>query len=160
MPRCDTVSIFLILQRLISTKENMFNGTPLAAPYADLSRNLIPEEAMKVKALISAAVLSLPLCTIATWVVPLMPGGFSVAQAQDLPKPPETKVTDGKVTGVGKETFSIEVQEDKTPKTIQFVVDQNTKIDGKIMVGLTAQVEYKVDGEKNIALHVIVTTAE
>ncbi len=42
-------------------------------------------------------------------------------------------------------------------KTMQFVVDTNTKIDGKPVVGSTATVEYKMDKDNNmVATHITV----
>ena len=115
---------------------------------------------MKAIAFVSATALALSLFAAAPSAVPLAPGGVPSAQDQQAPKPPDTKVTDGKVTGVGKENFSIVVTNGKVPQTVQFTVTPDTMIEGKIAVGLIAQVEYKTDGDKNIAVHVIVSVAE
>ncbi|HUK30669.1 MAG TPA: hypothetical protein VLV89_06115 [Candidatus Acidoferrum sp.] len=115
---------------------------------------------MKAYGYVSATAMALSLLAAAPSAVPPTPAGIHAAQEQQAPKPPETKVTDGKVTGVGKENFSIEVTNGKVPETVQFTVTPDTKIEGKLAVGLIAQVEYKTDGDKNIAVHVIVTVAE
>lgn len=115
---------------------------------------------MKALSFVSAAALALTLSAGAPSAVPLAPAGIRAAQEQQAPKPPDTKVTDGKVTGVGKENFSIVVTNGKVPQTVQFTVTPDTMIEGKLAVGLIAQVEYKTDGDKNIAVHVIVTVAE
>lgn len=115
---------------------------------------------MKAITFVSTTALALSLVAAGTSSVPLAPAGVSAAQEQQAPKLPDTKVTDGKVTGVGKENFSIEVVNGKIPETVQFTVTPDTKIEGELAVGLIAQVEYKTDGDKNIAVHVIVTVAE
>lgn len=41
--------------------------------------------------------------------------------------------------------------------TVQFLVDDKTKVEGKLAVGAQATVEYRSNADKNIAVHVIVT---
>jgi hypothetical protein len=115
---------------------------------------------MKAIAFVSATALTLSLLATGPSAVPLFSASVPAAQEQQAPKPPDTKVTDGKVTGVGKETFSIEVKNGKISQTVEFTVNPDTRIEGSLAVGLIAQVEYKTDGGKNIAVHVIVTAAE
>jgi hypothetical protein len=115
---------------------------------------------MKPIEFVSATALALSLFAAAPSALPLAPAAVPAAQQQQAPKPPDTKVTDGKVTGVGKDDFSIVSTNGKVPETVQFSVTPDTKIEGKIAVGLIAQVEYKTEGDENIAVHVIVTVAE
>jgi len=62
----------------------------------------------------------------------------------------------GKVTAVKDNSFSIEAKEGDTAKTINFVTDKNTKIDGQLKTGANVQVNYRIEGGKNIATQVTV----
>jgi hypothetical protein len=50
----------------------------------------------------------------------------------------------------------MEVQKNQDVKTVQFLVDDNTKVEGKLAVGAQARVEYHSNGGKNIAVRVVV----
>jgi hypothetical protein len=47
----------------------------------------------------------------------------------------------------------------QTPQTVEFMVDDKTKVEGKLTIGAQAVVEYRSDSGKNIATHVVVTPA-
>jgi len=51
------------------------------------------------------------------------------------------------------------VEKNRDASTVQFAVDDKTKVDGKLAVGAQVTVEYRSDAGKNIAIHVIVTPA-
>jgi hypothetical protein len=40
--------------------------------------------------------------------------------------------------------------------TLQFLIDDTTKVEGRLEVGSTATVDYRTDDGNNIALHVVV----
>lgn len=40
---------------------------------------------------------------------------------------------------------------------MQFLVDDKTRMEGKLAIGAQAMVEYRSDGGQNIAVHVVVT---
>ena len=42
---------------------------------------------------------------------------------------------------------------------MEFLVDDKTKVEGKLTVGAQAMVEYRSDSGKNVAVHVVVTPA-
>jgi len=70
---------------------------------------------------------------------------------------PETQSASGKIASVGDAQFTMSLGKDQDRKDLQFVIDDNTKVDGQLSVGAQATVDFKLDGGKNIATHVIVT---
>jgi len=75
----------------------------------------------------------------------------------------------GKITAVGKDSFTLAVaagqtssgqqfaQEAPKAKSMTFVIDKNTTIEGKLKVNANADVTYREDNGKNIAISVHVT---
>lgn len=72
---------------------------------------------------------------------------------------PDNQSLAGKISSVGDAQFSLDVLKDKDVNTFQFLVDDHTKVEGKLAVGAQATVEYRSDAGKNIAVRVIVTPA-
>lgn len=62
----------------------------------------------------------------------------------------------GKISAIGDASFSVDVKKSQDPVTLQFLVDDDTKVEGRLKVGSTATVDYRTDGADNIALHVVV----
>ncbi len=65
----------------------------------------------------------------------------------------------GKIASIGDATFSLEVASGQERRNIEFFVDDDTKVEGKLKVGSRATVEYRSDDGKNIAIHVVVAPA-
>lgn len=72
---------------------------------------------------------------------------------------PLTQSLSGKIASVGDAEFSVQVTKDQDVNTVQFLVDDKTKVEGKLSVGAQATVEYRSNEGKNIAVRVIVTPA-
>jgi hypothetical protein len=93
--------------------------------------------------------------TVAAWSTP--------PTAQPSPGPllptPDTQSLSGKIASVGDAEFSVQVTKDQDVNTVQFLVDDKTKVEGKLAVGAQATVEYRSNEGKNIAVRVIVTAA-
>jgi hypothetical protein len=93
--------------------------------------------------------------TIAAWSTP--------TTTQPSPGPllptPDTQSLSGKIASVGDAEFSVQVTKDQDVNTVQFLVDDKTKVEGKLAVGAQATVEYRSNEGKNIAVRVIVTPA-
>jgi hypothetical protein len=87
--------------------------------------------------------------TIAAWSTPPV--------ADPLLPTPDTQSLSGKIASVGDAKFSVQVTKDQDVNTVQFLVDDKTKVEGKLAVGAQATVEYRSDEGKNIAVHVVVT---
>lgn len=74
----------------------------------------------------------------------------------------------GKITSVGKDSFTLAVGGSQTSaghqfaqtsdtKSMTFVIDKSTAIEGKLKVNASAEVTYREDNGKNIAISVHVT---
>jgi hypothetical protein len=68
----------------------------------------------------------------------------------------ETQTISGKIAPVGDAEFTLEVAQSEKQNKVQFWVDGTTKEDGKLTVGAQATVDYRSEGGKNIATHVLV----
>lgn len=109
---------------------------------------------MRFRTILSLATLFLTCFTIAVWS---QPATAQTASGSAAPAA-ENKSVSGRISSVGDATFAVEiVKENKAKQTLQFLVDDTTKVDGKLAVGAQAMVEYRSDGGNNLALHVVVT---
>jgi len=108
---------------------------------------------MRFRTSLCLATLFLVCFTIAAWSTPttVEPSGGSL-----LPTP-DTQSLSGKIASVGDAEFSVQVTKGQDVSTVQFLVDDKTKVEGKLDVGSQATVEYRSNADKNIAVHVIVT---
>ena len=66
----------------------------------------------------------------------------------------------GKISSIGDASFAVEVDNSQKPVTLQFSIDDTTKVEGRLEVGATATVDYRTDAGNNIALHVVVRSSE
>jgi len=107
---------------------------------------------MRFRTIVSLAVLSL-VCFVTTNRSAPLPAEH--ATILFLPAMDNPSVS-GQIASVGDASFTLEVKKSKDPQTVQFEVDENTKVEGKLAVGAQAVVEYRSDGDKNIATHVVV----
>jgi len=110
---------------------------------------------MRFRASMCLVTLFVVCFTIAAWSTPLR----DVPAAGDARPTPDSQSLSGTIASVGDAEFSVQVAKNKDEGAVQFVVDDKTKVDGKLTVGARATVEYRSDGGKNIALHVVVTPA-
>lgn len=55
--------------------------------------------------------------------------------------------------------MSVDVQKSQEPVTLRFLIDNNTKIDGKLKVGVTATVDDRTEDVNKVAVHVVVHPA-
>jgi hypothetical protein len=68
-----------------------------------------------------------------------------------------TKQVTGKVTSIGDagKSFSMEVNDGASKKTMNFAVDKNTQVSGKVTAGTMVVVEYQpADNGQNVAVSV------
>ena len=110
---------------------------------------------MRFRTSLVLATLFVVCFTIAAWSAPLpaLPG------AGHLSPTPENQSLSGTVAAIGDAEFSLQVGKNQDVNTVQFLVDDKTKVEGKLAVGAHATVEYRSDEGKNIAVRVIVTPA-
>lgn len=107
---------------------------------------------MRFLTILSLTVLSLTCFAVTNRSAPL-----PVEQATFLLLPAlDNPSVSGQIAPVGDASFTLEIKKSKDPQTVQFEVDENTKVEGKLTVGAQAVVEYRAEGDKNIATHVVV----
>jgi hypothetical protein len=110
---------------------------------------------MRIRIMLTMATLFLACFTVAVWSEPL--------PAQPASRPPDPATQNGSVSGkisaVGDGSFSVNVKKSQDLVTLRFLIDDTTKIDGKLEVGATATVDYRTDDVNNIAIHVVVQPA-
>jgi hypothetical protein len=146
--------IYLILRALHENVEIFFQ----VAHFVPLSRarfKSIWRKLMRFRTALCLASLFLVCFTVAAWSSPV-PDRLVPNNLQPVP---DNQSLSGKISSVGDAQFSIDVLKDKDVNTVQFMVDEGTKVEGKLSVGAQATVEYRSDAGKNIAVRVIVTPA-
>jgi hypothetical protein len=77
--------------------------------------------------------------------------------AQSKPQADQAKQVSGKVTNIGsdKRSFSLEVNDKGSKQVMQFVVDGNTQVQGRVAVGTDAVVQYQPTSDgKLVALSI------
>jgi hypothetical protein len=110
---------------------------------------------MRFRASMFLVTLFVACFTIAAWSTPL-----PAQPATGAPQPtPDNQPLSGQITSIGDTEFSVQVAKNKDVSTVHFLIDDKTKVEGKLAVGAQATVEYRSDEGKNIAVHVIVTPA-
>jgi len=63
----------------------------------------------------------------------------------------------GKISAIGDASFSVDVKKSQDLVTLQFLIDDTTKVEGRLEVGSIATVDYRTDDGNNIAAtHVVV----
>ena len=106
---------------------------------------------MQFRTVLSLATFFLLCFTVSVWSMPVdtHPSFSGSASANST-------VT-GKISAVGDASFTVEVKQSQNADAMQFLVDDKTKVEGKLTVGAQATVEYRSDQDKNIAVRVVVT---
>jgi hypothetical protein len=109
-------------------------------------------------------------------LVPVLAILGSVAARTSPPSPPPTEVpaeepqtsteaqsVAGTIASVGKKSFTLtiasaisakEQSQQTNPKTMIFLMDKNTTIDGQLRVGASVNVTYREDNGNNVAINV------
>jgi hypothetical protein len=108
---------------------------------------------MRFRTALCLTTLFLACFTVAAWSSPV-PDRLEPSGMQPTP---DNQSLSGKISSIGDAEFSVDVLKDKDVNTFQFLVDEHTKVEGKLTVGAQATVEYRLDAGKNIAVHVVVT---
>lgn len=91
--------------------------------------------------------------TVAVWSAP------ADEPVETLASKAATQTISGKIATVADTTFTLDIGRSDNPNRLQFLIDDSTKMEGKLTVGARATVEYRSDGDKNIATRVAVTPA-
>ena len=110
---------------------------------------------MRFRTAQSLAALFVVCFRVVSWATPI---------PERIPPPwaapyPDTQSQSGKIASVSNAAFSREVTQGQERKTIEFLVDGNTKVEGKLEIGSQATVEYRAADGNNVAVHVVVAPA-
>jgi hypothetical protein len=62
----------------------------------------------------------------------------------------------GKISAIGDASFSVDVRKSQDLVTLQFLIDDSTRVEGRLEVGSLATIDYRTDAGNNIATHVTV----
>lgn len=108
---------------------------------------------MRLRAALSLTTLFLVLFTVAVWASP---------QSGEKATEPEngkssTQSVEGKIAGIGDAEFSVDVLRGQKAERVRFLIDGDTKVEGKLLVGAKASVQYRAEDGTNIAVRVVVT---
>jgi len=71
----------------------------------------------------------------------------------------ESSSISGRVAGVSENQLTLSVGRNQTLNTLNFTLTSNTKIEGALVVGAQATIDYRVEGKQLIATHIVVTVA-
>ncbi len=108
---------------------------------------------MRFRAALCMASLFLVFFTVAAWSAPERDAAGALTPA------PDGQSLTGKISSIGDAAFTLEVRKNQEVNNVQFLVDDNTKVEGQLAVGAHATVEYRSNDGKNVAVHVVVTPA-
>jgi Domain of unknown function (DUF5666) len=62
----------------------------------------------------------------------------------------------GKISAIGDASFSVDVKKSQDLVTIQFLIDDTTRVEGRLEIGAQVTVDYRTDDGNHIATHVVV----
>lgn len=99
---------------------------------------------------------------VTVWAVMLFTGlAFAGLSQEPASTPPQAeqaaKSAAGKVLSVTPTSISLQVDEGGQAKTVDFIIDSNTKVEGKVAKDANVQVTYRTEEGRNIATLVRVT---
>ena len=108
---------------------------------------------MRFRTAVSIATFFLFCFAISLWSVPV-PVEFG-----PLPNSPEPTSVSGTIANVNTSQFTLSLNRNQSPNKLEFVIDSNTKIEGRLAVGSQATVDYRAEGQQLVATHVVVLPA-
>jgi len=110
---------------------------------------------MRFRTILSLATFFLTCFTLAVFAQPLPANeaGYSTSRAS------ENQSVSGQIASVGDAVFAVSITKNNQAQTVEFLVDDKTKVEGKLTVGAQAVVEYRSDSGKYVATRVVVTPA-
>ena len=101
------------------------------------------------------------VCAVAALAVAMLSGAVAISAQAPAPGAAQAekaaKSAAGKVVGVTPTSLSVEVEESGQAKTLDFAIDSNTKVEGKLAKNASVQVTYRIEEGRNIATLVRVT---
>jgi hypothetical protein len=108
---------------------------------------------MRFRTAVSIATFFLLCFAISLWSAPF-PAEFG-----PLRNTPEPSYVAGTISNVNTSQFTLSLNRNQNPNKLEFVIDSDTKIEGKLAVGSQATVDYRAEGRQLVATHVVVLPA-
>jgi len=108
---------------------------------------------MRVRSALSLTTLFIGLFVAGAWSLKLT----SQFPSTLWNRVPENQSVTGKIAVIRDAEFSVRVGKDKEAKTMRFLIDENTKVEGRLVEGAQVSVEYTTEKGDNFAVHVVVT---
>jgi hypothetical protein len=135
-----------------------------------MSVRLKETEVTKMKNIhrIGLSLISGSLITIGAWALPVTAPSVSSSRAAMPAQSVQLQSASGQIANVSRNSFTLTTtgnatqgeafaQVDNTSKTMLFVIDDNTTVDGKLTVGANADVVYREDNGNHMAVSVTVS---
>jgi hypothetical protein len=110
---------------------------------------------MRFRTILTLASLYLACFTVAVGAKPLT----SLSSSRSYEPATLNGSVSGRISSIGDASFSVDVKKSQDLVTLRFLIDDTTKIDGKLEVGSIATVDYRNNDGNNVALHVVVQSA-
>lgn len=107
---------------------------------------------MRFRTILTLATLFLTCFAVAVWSMPLI----SLPAGSPFDAATQKGNVSGTVSAIRGASFSVDVKKSEDVVTLKFLIDDATKIDGKLAVGSVVTVDYRNDGADNIAVRVVV----
>jgi len=110
--------------------------------------------------IVISALASLVLVAV-VWALPPATSHVNTLSAQAA----QPQSVSGKIASVEKDSFTLNVasgpahqmEQTSSPKTMTFLIDKNTTVEGKLKVDAMADVTYRSENGQNVAISVRVT---
>lgn len=109
---------------------------------------------MRFRTALSLATFFLLFFTVAVWRSPL-----SARTKEPIDPAPEVQSVSGKISYVGDAEFTLDLGRNQNPDKLKFLIDSETRVEGKLSIGAQATVDYRFADDKNIATHITVMPA-
>ena len=112
---------------------------------------------MRFPTTVTPVALFIVAAFVACLSVAILPDALSSQPHSRLFKEATERSSDsGKISAIGDASFSVDANLGQDSATLQFLIDDTTKVEGRLEVGSTATVDYRTDDGNNIAVHVVV----
>jgi uncharacterized protein DUF5666 len=108
---------------------------------------------MRFRTAVSIATFFLFCFMISLWSVPVP------AEVGPLRNSPEPSSVSGTIANINASQFTLSLNRNQNPNKLEFAIDSNTMIEGKLAVGAQATVDYRAEGQQLVATHVVVLPA-
>ena len=108
---------------------------------------------MRFRTAVSLATFFMLFFAISLWSVPVP---AEMAPSRNAPEPSSAS---GTIANVNTSQFTLSLHRNQNPNRLEFAIDSNTKIEGKLAVGSQATVDYRAEGRQLIATRVVVLPA-